>query len=210
MFSIASDAWTYLWKFAVAVVILYLLGFEGAAWVVFLLGAFVAYFFRDPERTVPFNPLNAISPADGKILSIEEIEHDEFIGGPAKKVAIFLNVFNVHINRSPVTGKVAFRNFRRGKMLPAYKSHASEENERMSIGIESEHARVIVNQITGLVARRIVCNVDTGDKLMQGQRYGLIKFGSCTEIIMPASAAVLVSKGEKVVGGETVIASFHP
>jgi phosphatidylserine decarboxylase len=209
MISIAKDAWAYLWKLLLAVFILGLMGFYGAAWVIFAIAIFVAYFFRDPERFVPLDPKKAISPADGKVMTITDIDHDEFIGGPAKKVSIFLNIFNVHINRSPIEGRVAFKEFRAGKMLPAYKSHASEENERNTIGIEGPAGKVKVHQITGLIARRIVCNVDTADELKQGERYGLIKFGSCTEIVLPASVTIMVGEGEIVRGGETIIATFE-
>jgi phosphatidylserine decarboxylase len=208
MISFASDAWPYVGWLAAATAFFWTIGWCFLGWVAALLGAFTLFFFRDPDRDTPYDPQLAISPADGKVMRIEQIEHDDFIGGPATKVSIFLNIFNVHINRSPITGKVAFRHYRAGKMLPAYKTHASEENERNSIGIEGQAGKVIVHQITGLIARRIVCRVDTGANLAQGQRYGLIKFGSCTELIVPASATVLVSEGENVTGALTPLAKF--
>ncbi len=208
MFYFAPDAWPYVGALAAATAFFWMIGWCFLGWVAAFLGAFTLFFFRDPDRDTPYDPTLAISPADGKVMRIEEIENDEFIGGPATKISIFLNIFNVHINRSPITGEVAFRHYRAGKMLPAYKTHASEENERNSIGIKGEAANVIVHQITGLIARRIVCRVDTGAKLVQGQRYGLIKFGSCTELIVPASATVLVRVGENVTGALTPLAKF--
>ncbi|TLN10093.1 phosphatidylserine decarboxylase family protein [bacterium] len=174
----------------------------------FMLTLFVCFFFRDPERKVTKGDDIAISPADGRVQFLEDIAHDDFIGGPAKKISIFLSVFNVHINRSPIEGKVAYKAYRPGKMLPAFKSHASEENERATIGVEGPAGRVLVHQITGFIARRIVCRPEVGTPLAQGERYGLIKFGSCTELIIPASAEVLVNIGDKVVGGQTVLAKL--
>ncbi|MBI5440685.1 MAG: phosphatidylserine decarboxylase family protein [Deltaproteobacteria bacterium] len=206
MIPVAQDAWSYLWKIALLLVIAGLFGSATLVWLLVLAGAFVLFFFRDPERDVPFDRTLAISPADGKVLRINELVEEEFIGGPAVKVSIFLSIFNVHVNRSPITGTVLFHKYRAGKMLPAFKSHASEENERNTIGIEGQGVRVLVHQITGFIARRIVCRVSPGDQLMQGQRFGLIKFGSCTEIVLPATAQVLVREGDFVKGGETPIA----
>jgi phosphatidylserine decarboxylase len=206
MLPLAPDAWSLLWKLAAAAVLSMVFGWGALAWLFWLLAGFTLFFFRDPSRTPPLDPNLVISPADGKILRIEPIPQDDFIGGPAVRVAVFLSVFNVHINRSPISGAVLFRKYRPGKMLPAFKSHASEENERNTLGIEGQGIRVLVHQITGLIARRIVCRVEPGDRLLQGQRYGLIKFGSCTELILPADLEVLVRVGDRVRGGETVMA----
>jgi phosphatidylserine decarboxylase len=207
---IAPDAWPYLIALVSCGAVCFFLGWPIPAGIFIFLAAFVAFFFRDPERRIPVDPMVAVSPADGKVMYIQDLDNDEFIGGPAKKISIFLSVFNVHINRAPIAGTVKMRNYRAGKMLPAYKTHASEENERNSIGIEGANARVVVHQITGLIARRIVCRVDTGAELAQGERYGLIKFGSCTELIVPASTEVLVKPGDKVTGGESILARFKP
>jgi len=205
MLPLAPDAWTYLWKLALAAAVCWLLDWEILAWLFAALTAFTAFFFRDPERQVPLDRSLVVSPADGKVLRVEAVGHDEFVGGPAVKVAIFLSVFNVHINRSPITGTVRLQQYRAGKMLPAFKSHASDENERNTLGIEGQGIRVLVHQITGLIARRIVCRKVPGDALLQGQRFGLIKFGSCTELVLPETVQLRVAPGEKVIGGETVI-----
>lgn len=208
MIPIAPDAWTFILGLGLMAAAMFVFGLHGVAAFFLALALFVAFFFRDPERNVPLDPMHAVSPADGLVMRVEDIANDPFIGGPAKKVVIFLSVFNVHINRAPIAGTVEMVNYRPGKMLPAYKTHASEENERNSIGIRGANASVVVNQITGLIARRIVCRVKEGDKVSQGERYGLIKFGSCTELTVPASSEIKVKSGDKVTGGETILAVF--
>ena len=166
---------------------------------------FVVYFFRDPERVISFDDDSILSPADGTVMDIVEIDDDSFIGGKAVKISIFLSLFNVHINRSPISGKVTYKSYRPGKYLPAYKSHASELNERNTIGIENNRTKVLVHQLTGLVARRIVCWSRENDVLNQGERFGLIKFGSCTEVIVPCSVDIKVKKSDVVRGGISIL-----
>lgn len=173
-----------------------------------LIVLFFIWFFRNPERSGSEAPDTLFSPADGKIMSITQIDHDAFIGGPAIKVSIFLSVFNVHINRSPLSGTVELVEYRQGKFLPAFKSHASEINERNTIGISGNRHRVLVRQITGFLARRIVCDVRQGDLLKQRQRFGMIKFGSGTDLIFPACYTLSVREKDKVKGGRTPIARF--
>jgi phosphatidylserine decarboxylase len=171
----------------------------------FILLLFVIYFFRDPHRIISTDESQFVSPADGRVMEITNINEDSFINGNAIKVSIFLSLFNVHINRSPISGKVTYVHYRPGKYLPAFKSHASEINERNTIGIENDRTKALVHQITGFVARRIVCWSKKGDLLKQGDKFGLIKFGSCTEIIVPYDVDILVKKGDIVRGGVTVI-----
>ncbi|MCX7903741.1 MAG: phosphatidylserine decarboxylase family protein [Caloramator sp.] len=170
-----------------------------------ILLLFVLFFFRDPERKIPLDEKCFLSPADGKVIEVTEIYEGEFFKSKAIKVSIFLSLFNIHVNRSPITGKVTYRSYRPGKYLPAFKSHASEINERNTIGIENDYTKVLVHQITGFVARRIVCWSNIGDYLKQGERFGLIKFGSCTEIIVPIDTEIKVKVGDSVKGGLTVI-----
>lgn len=170
-----------------------------------LLLLFVIYFFRDPVREIGLNDKTILSPADGTIMEIRKIDHEDYIDGSALKVIIFLSLFNVHVNRSPISGKVAFVKYRPGKYIPAFKSHASDLNEMNSIGIENNKIKLIVNQITGFIARRIICWSKVGDNLTQGEKFGLIKFGSCTEIIIPSNAEIKVKQGDTVKGGITVI-----
>ncbi|PKL46620.1 MAG: phosphatidylserine decarboxylase family protein [Candidatus Riflebacteria bacterium HGW-Riflebacteria-2] len=174
----------------------------------FYLGtAFTMYFFRDPEREIPQGDSLIVSPADGKIVGIDSVEHVPFIDGPAKRVSIFLSVLDVHINRSPIKGKVAYRHYTPGEFLPAFEPKASVDNEQNAIGIEgSEGYRVLVKQIAGIIARRILCWKNPGNTVETGERFGLIRFGSRTEIYMPLDARIEVRLGQKVRGGSSIIA----
>jgi len=170
-----------------------------------ILLIFTTYFFRNPRRSIPEEPGVILSPADGVVLEITEGCENEFFGSEVVRVSIFLSIFNVHINRCPIGGSVGYRRYREGKFLPAFKSHASEVNERNYVGIANGQVKVLVTQITGFLARRIVCWVNPGDAVRQGEIFGMIKFGSCTEIVIPKGVQILVHKGDKVRGGETII-----
>ncbi|MDX9872572.1 MAG: phosphatidylserine decarboxylase family protein [Clostridia bacterium] len=172
---------------------------------------FVLYFFRNPKRVYTGSREEIISPADGVIQFVEEVAEERYLHAPAIKVSIFLSVFDVHINRAPLDGAVEYLEYVKGKFLPAFKGHASELNERNYLGLRSIHdARhtVLVAQITGFIARRIVCWTKTGEVLSRGERFGMIKFGSCVEIYLPKGTEILVHSGQKVRGGETVIGRF--
>lgn len=171
-----------------------------------LLTAFFIFFFRNPRRTGPRNPDSLISPADGRVMSVTTVEHDPFLDAPAIRISIFLSLFNVHINRAPMDGRVAKVIYRPGKYLPAFKSHASEINERNTLVITGQDTTIAVHQISGFVARRIVCDVREGDILTQRQRFGMIRFGSCTELILPTDHVIHVREGDKVQGGLTILA----
>ena len=166
---------------------------------------FIAFFFRNPERDIPTDELSLVSPADGVVMDVERVFEDQFLNRESIRVRIFLSIFNVHVNRSPMVGKVAFRAYRPGKMIPAFKSHASELNEKNYVGIQNKHLQILVTQVTGFIARRIVCWVNKGDIVSKGERFGLIKFGSCTEIFVPTNVEIMVSPGDKVRGGVSVI-----
>jgi len=171
----------------------------------FILLAFVLFFFRNPRRKIVYDDRLVLSPADGTVMEIKEVYEEQYLKDKAIKVSIFLSLFDVHVNRSPIRGIVKYKNYREGKFLPAFKSHASEVNERNSVGIEGERAKVLVNQITGFIARRIRCWVNIGDRIEQGEIFGLIKFGSCTEVIVPLNVRVVIKVGQKVKAGITVI-----
>jgi phosphatidylserine decarboxylase len=173
-----------------------------------LLIAFILYFFRNPQRNVPAGKNMILSPADGVIMEIEEVYEDKFIKDRAIRVSVFLSINNVHLNRSPLAGEVKYRYYRHGKFIPAFKSHASEINEKNFIGIESQSFKVLVCQITGFIARRIKCWVDEGQKLAAGEIIGIIKFGSGTELYIPVGSKLLVKKGDKVRAGETIIGTL--
>ncbi len=203
-FIIARDAAPYLIILAVITVIMCKI-YPLMALISGILFLFVAFFFRNPSRNIPPDEGILVSPADGTVMDISEVYEDRFLRGRAVKVSIFLSIFNVHLNRCPIDGVVKYRSYRPGKMMPAFKSHASDFNEKNYVGIEKNGLRVMVTQITGFIARRIVCWVKIEDKVSRGELFGLIKFGSCTEIIVPPTVEVQVKVGQKVIGGETII-----
>lgn len=170
-----------------------------------VLLAFVSFFFRNPNREVPNDQRLILSPADGKVMSICEVHEDQFLNSDGIRISIFLSVFDVHVNRSPIAGEIKFQQYTCGRFRPAYKESAGCENERHAIGLENEHIKVLVTQIAGILARRIVSWVALGGTLRQGERYGMIKFGSCTEVVVPKNVEILVQKGDKVKGGQTVL-----
>ena len=169
------------------------------------LAAFMAFFFRNPERKITEDEKILVSPADGKVMAVTELMEDQFLNQKAKKVTIFLSVLDVHVNRSPISGEIKFQEYFVGRFKAAYKTVATFENERHAIGIENKHLKVVVTQIAGLLARRIVSWVTLGNNLERGERYGLIKFGSCTELIVPEHVQILVKPGDRVKGGTTII-----
>lgn len=169
------------------------------------LMAFVAFFFRDPERTVPADPQAVVSPADGRVMYVKKVAENRFIKGEATLVSIFLSITDVHINRSPVEGTVKYREYVPGKYIVAYADKASEINERNYVGLEKDGLKVLVCQIAGLVARRIVCWAGEGSYLQKGERFGLIRFGSCTQVYLPGDVEITVKPGDIVRGGITII-----
>ncbi len=199
------------WIFAVVL----LLGIVGLAlnwdWLVFLavlLLLFCINFFRDPERSAPPDPLAIIAAADGTVQDITELEETEVIKGRQKRVGIFLSVFDVHTNRAPIAGRVTYIQHHPGLYLDARHSEATTKNEAMTWAIQGERATLVIRQITGAIARRIVPWSKIGDTLKVGERFGMIRFGSRTEVYMPLDCVVTVKIGDKVKGGETVIARF--
>jgi phosphatidylserine decarboxylase len=179
-----------------------------------VLGLCIVWFFRDPHRTIPECRGLVVSPADGTVVEIEELDYDEYIGGPALSVGIFLSVFNVHINRMPVAARVIGLSYRKGKFLNAMLPASARENERLSVRIEEiavPHRRMIVRQIAGLIARRIVCWVKPGDELSAGEQFGMIKLGSRTELVVPRDSSLRVAAkiGDKVKAGESVLLHYE-
>ena len=178
------------------------------AFVLTILALWVAYFFRDPERTGARGDRVVIAPADGKVVLIQEVDEPAFMGGRARRISIFMNVFNVHVNRYPVTGTVKYVQYNPGKFLNAAVEKASLENEQSSVGIETPQGRVLVRQIAGLIARRIVTYSKLGEHVEQAQRMGLIRFGSRVDVFVPLDAEVKVKIGDAPVAGTTVIAEL--
>lgn len=173
-----------------------------------VIALWVAYFFRDPERTGPRGEKVVIAPADGRIVLITEVDEPSFIHGRALRISIFMNVFNVHVNRYPVDGTVRYVHYNPGKFLNAAVEKSSLENEQMSVGLESGPFRILVRQIAGLVARRIVTYSKDGDVVKQGDRFGLIRFGSRVDVFVPTNSTVKVKIGDTTMSGTSVLAEL--
>ena len=178
-----------------------------------VVGVLIGWFFRNPQRNVPAEHGLVVSPADGKVVEIEDIEFDEYVGGPAKKIGIFLSIFNVHINRAPIAGRVIGLKYRPGKYLNALRPESARENEQLAVYLEelaAPYRGMVVRQITGAIARRIVCWLKPGDTLVRGVQFGMIKLGSRTELVLPAEAGLelRVRVGDKVQAGTTVMARY--
>ncbi|WP_426123319.1 phosphatidylserine decarboxylase [Pararhizobium sp. PWRC1-1] len=189
------------------------LGFlwEPLMWIGFILTAWCAYFFRDPERMTPLDDDLVISPADGRVSSIAMMTPPEELGlgtVPMLRITVFMNVFNCHVNRAPVRGTIRRIAYRAGKFVNAELDKASHENERNGLVIETTHGEIGVVQIAGLVARRIVCWSVPNDTLQAGERFGLIRFGSRLDVFLPEGAEPRVSLGQTAIAGETVLAEF--
>ena len=172
-----------------------------------VLGAFMAYFFRDPERQVPQDPDVVVSPADGRVMIAGPSDGRWAPPGDWKQITIFLSPLDVHMNRAPVAGRVTRIDYRPGRFLPAY-DEGSNDNELNEVWIDYHGRPVVFRQVVGMLARRIVCRVHEGETLERGQRVGLMKFGSRMDVFLPTEATLLVSVGDRVVGGETVLARF--
>jgi phosphatidylserine decarboxylase len=167
------------------------------------LGLFVFYFFRDPERTIPAEANAVVSPADGRVVVVQE---ETNAGRPGKRVSIFLAIWNVHVNRSPAAGTIAKLEYKPGKFLAAWAEKASLENEQNVFTLESEHGEIVLKQIAGWVARRVVSWKKQGDVVARGERIGLVRFGSRVDIWLPENTEIAVRVGENVKGGSTVVA----
>ena len=210
------EGWRFIGIFGVVASILYLLGNQiGHFWgdIGFILTAWCVYFFRNPERVTPTRPGLIVSPADGKIVAIKEVTPPKELmleGGPRTRISIFLNVFDVHVNRIPIEGTIIQSLYHPGKFFNASLDKASEHNERQTLGIEMDDKKdLAVVQIAGLIARRIRCDVGEDEKVSSGQRYGIIRFGSRADVYLPIGVNALVVEGQRTVGGETVLADLE-
>jgi phosphatidylserine decarboxylase len=179
--------------------------FLGLSLVFFVL---VVQFFRNPSRNTPQGEGLIIAPADGKVVVIEEVEEPEYFKDKRKQVSIFMSPVNVHVNRAPVTGKVLYYKYFKGKYLVAWHPKSSTENERTTVVMEENGKQVLFRQIAGALARRIVCYVKPGVELNRGDEYGFIKFGSRIDLYLPLDTEILVDLNQKTVGGETIIAKW--
>ena len=203
---IAGEGFLFILPLGAVAIFCFIAGFIGLSTFSLLLTLFVVWFFRNPQRTTPADQRLVISPADGKVIRIEETASDELPGRAFRKISIFMNVFNVHVNRMPCAGEVFSIRYRPGKFLSANLDKASEQNERNAVLLRTADGREIITiQIAGLIARRIVCWLKEGMQVKKGERFGLIRFGSRVEVFLPAGANVLVKIGDKVKAGETPI-----
>lgn len=204
MSKFAPEGYPFIGFFMLATMVVLPLG----GWIaipVFILTLFMAYFFRDPERTIPGGENIFVAPADGKVILIQEVYEDKFLKGDAIEISIFMSPLNVHVNRAPYDGVVESVVHTQGKFLSAFKHEASLQNENIAMLLGTKHGRILVRQVAGFIARRAVCRVKPGDSLKKGDRYGIIKFSSRLDIYLPRGTKVKVKSGEKVKAGETVI-----
>ncbi|MCJ7576962.1 MAG: phosphatidylserine decarboxylase family protein [candidate division Zixibacteria bacterium] len=175
----------------------------------FIFGMFFLFFFRDPEREVPEGENLILAPADGKVILIKPLENLEFMGGGGTLVSVFMSLFDVHVNRVPISGVVKYFKYNPGKFLPAFKDKASSENEQTELGLENEHGKVVLKQIAGIIARRIVCKLKQEDLVKAGDRFGMIKLGSRLDLFLPENVQIKVKLDHKVRAGETIIGVFQ-
>lgn len=200
---VAAEGWPFILPPAAAACIMGAMGWAGAAAVFAVVALAFLGFFRDPDRTAPALPGAVLAPADGRVMVITEAV-DPWVG-PAVRVSIFLSPLDVHVNRAPIGGLVKNVEYVAGRFLAAYRPEASEQNERCAVSLDGDRARVMVTQISGVLARRIVCRVRPGETLRAGERYGLIRFGSRTDLVLPRGTEVRVRLGDRVRGGESVM-----
>jgi phosphatidylserine decarboxylase len=180
-------------------------GWRWAAGIFIFLGLFVFYFFRDPNRVVPPDPGVVVAPADGRVIQVVE---EEFQSRPGRRISIFLSIWDVHVQRAPLAGRVCGVEYRPGKFYGAYRPAASRENEQNVIYISTQNATIIVKQIAGAIARRVLCWKHEGDEVAIGERIGMIRFGSRVDIWLPMEAQVAVRRGQFAKGGETILAKW--
>jgi phosphatidylserine decarboxylase len=190
---------------AVAVVLAWATGSWYWSIVPVLLALFFLWFFRDPQRSIPRGEGLIVSPADGVVTETARIETQE---GPRQRISIFLNVFDVHVNRSPIAGEITAVRYQTGKFLNAMNQECAERNEQNIVTVRGEGMEIVFKQIAGLIARRIIFNYGEGDRVERGQRVGLIKFGSRTDLILPVEADIRVKTGQRVKGGSSIIAEM--
>lgn len=200
---VASEGWPFILAPAGAALVAWAAGWSAPAVVLMGFALACLFFFRDPEREAPSVPGAIVAPADGRVMAVQEVT-DPFVG-EGVRVSIFLSPLDVHVNRAPIAGLVIDAEYRPGRFRPAYRVADSEANERCSLALQGEAARVAVTQIAGILARRIVCRARPGDKLALGQRFGLIRFGSRTDLVVPRQTELRVRPGERVRGGASLI-----
>lgn len=209
----AKDGWPFVLPFAALALLSLAAAFKSGrpglwflSFLLLFLTLFFAYFFRDPERQIPSGENLILSPSDGKIVAVEAAAEPLFLKSRAQKISIFLSPLDVHINRLPASGKVDYLSYIPGKFLAAYKEKSSTDNEQTAIGLSTPHGKILFKQIAGVLARRIVCRLKLGQEVTAGEKFGMIRFGSRVDIFLPEELELNVQKGDKVRGGETIMA----
>ena len=202
---VAAEGWPFILPLAAVTVLCFLFGWKHVGYVAFVLLLFVLFFFRDPERTISEGKGIVVSPADGKVIVIKDIYEPDYLKQDVKQISIFLSVFNVHVNRTPIGGTVETVKYNPGKFLVASVDKASLDNEQTGMVISDGKNKVLVKQIAGLIARRIVCYAKTGDTVKAGERYGLIRFGSRVDLFLPKNTDLMVKVGDRIKGARDVI-----
>jgi phosphatidylserine decarboxylase len=203
---VASEGWPFIIPLVIVTTLLFAFGWKNTAYVSLVLTLFVLFFFRDPERAAPEGKGLVVSPADGKVIVVKDIYEPDYLKQDVKQISIFLSVFNVHVNRSPLEGTVEAVKHNPGKFHVASVDKASLANEQTAMVIASGKHKVLVKQIAGLIARRIVCYARPGDAIRTGERYGLIRFGSRVDIFLPKDFELKVKVGDRLKGASDVIA----
>lgn len=205
---IAPEGWPFIAAFWILEFGFVFFGFTTAAVAWLPVAVWVVAFFRDPVRVGPRGDTLVIAPADGLVVSVRSIDEPDFHGAEVQRVSIFMNVFNVHVNRYPVNGTIAYRKYTPGAFVNAAAEKASLENEQSSVGIVAPRGKVLVRQIAGLVARRIITDHGEGTVVRQGERMGLIRFGSRVDVFLPKGVTIRVAEGERTVAGVSIIAEW--
>jgi len=203
---VAAEGWPFILPLAALTGVLFALGWRNSGIVLLVLTLFVLFFFRDPERDLPSGEGLVVSPADGRVIVVKDVFEPDYLKRDMKQISVFLSVFNVHVNRVPASGTVETVKYHPGKFLAAWDDKASLDNEQTAMVIASGKNKVLVKQIAGLIARRIVCYARPGDTVSAGDRYGLIRFGSRVDLFVPPTADVMVQVGDRIKGKRDVIA----
>lgn len=203
---VATEGWPFILIFALMTILFFIFTLKILGFAVLTLTLFVCFFFRDPKRSIPEGENVVVSPADGKVVAIKYIKESDFLQQSVFQISIFLSIFNVHINRAPVGGKIETVKYNTGKFHIAAVDKASAENEQTAMVIASGNRKILVKQIAGFIARRIVCYAKPGDVIRQGERYGIIRFGSRVDIFLPTDSEIKVNLGDKVKGAKDIIA----
>ena len=202
---VAAEGWPFILPLAVVTALLFVFGWKSTGYAALVLTVFVLFFFRDPDRASPEGKGVVVSPADGKVIVIKDVYEPDYLKQDVKQISIFLSVFNVHVNRAPIGGTIETVRYNPGKFLVASVDKASLDNEQTGMVISDGKNKVLVKQIAGLIARRIVCYAKPGDTVKAGERYGLIRFGSRVDLFLPKNTDLMVQVGDRIKGSRDVI-----